>query len=191
MKLLVPFASFASASVFCGSLIAACGGSSSSNPPGGADSGTSTTDSGAQPLSDSSTTGDSSTTPGIDAAAFACTPTSGCTAPETCCITQTASSCIAAGATCSGAAIACVNTGGCTGGDVCCGVYSGGTTGSASCQAAPCAAGDYQLCASSTECPSGESCHIVFSTYGYCVAGADGGSTDSGSTDAASDASGD
>ena len=41
MKLLVPFASFASASVFCGSLIAACGGSSSSNPPGGADSGTS------------------------------------------------------------------------------------------------------------------------------------------------------
>jgi hypothetical protein len=83
-----------------------------------------------------------------------------------------------------------VNTGSCTGGDVCCGTYSGGTTGSASCQAGPCAAGAYQLCASSTECPTGDTCKILFATYGYCVASTDGGGiTDSG-TDA-QDAAGD
>jgi hypothetical protein len=75
---------------------------------------------------------------------------------------------------------------------VCCGTISG-TSGSASCQAAPCASGAYQLCDDPSQCPAGDTCRILFATYGYCVtapadAGTDGAGEDSGSEDSGSDA---
>jgi hypothetical protein len=65
---------------------------------------------------------------------------------------------------------------------VCCGQISG-LSGSSSCQAAPCASGAYQLCSGNNGCPAGDTCKIIYASFGYCVPGTDGGSGDGGGND--------
>jgi hypothetical protein len=181
---------FAFAPLFVTSLLVACGGSST-NPAGATDSGTTAPQDGStQNTGDSSTTPDSSTGGGIDAAAFTCKPVvggtgTGCSTGQTCCLTQTGSSCIASTATCAGASVACTTTSDCTGSDICCGSYSG-TSISAVCQAAPCASGAYDLCSTSPQCPSGQTCQPIYPgvPLNTCQPGGDGGSPNDAGDDA-------
>ena len=180
------FKTLAVSTIFTSAVIVACSGSTTSNnPPAGNDSGTNPqpgTDGGPGPTTDSSTP--------IDAAP-GCTPTSGCSTGQTCCITAAGSSCIASTATCSGAAVSCTNSSTCSTGQVCCATF-GGASLKAACAAAPCPAGAYDLCASSNECPTGQTCQPL-SFGGTTVPGittcqapkADAGPSDSG-TDSSS-----
>jgi len=120
-----------------------------------------------------------------------------------------APTCTSAGS-CTGSSLACSSTQHCSAGQVCCFVYqtseagaaTGGATGAFGVIAAPmtfsaqcaddCPGGDmihYQLCASSSDCPSGEQC--VLGTYtNYCYdtgAGPGGGTGPQGGDDGGSD----
>jgi hypothetical protein len=123
-----------------------------------------------------------------------------CASPQVCCWgDQTQLPAPLAGCTsasmCTGSVIACSNTGQCGAGQVCCFAY--GDAGMAGPWAAQCAAqcptGDmvhYRLCASDSECASGETCTMMAPYSPYCMAPfmmGDGGPRDGGPRDGAGD----
>jgi len=138
----------------------------------------------------------------------------GCATSESCCYPSggnaaaltSGPSCTPQGS-CAGSSLACSNTAHCSGGEVCCFAFvtpdagqdaAGGAPGfpaamsfGAQC-AAQCPTGDmvhYQLCATSTECPSGQSC--VPGTYTrYCAAMTGFPGADAGAGEASSDSGG-
>jgi hypothetical protein len=165
----------ASITLASATLIFACGGQST-NPAGAS--------------SPSNDGGDKPSTPtndgGGDDGGASCTVATGCgSAGDVCCFTtaSTTGQCVAKSA-CAGVTVSagCTTSASC-GSQVCCASFAGGAL-SSSC-ADSCSGTSAQLCGSSTECPSGDSCQTA-NGYGICLPnsfGLDGGfpSFDAGS----------
>ena len=88
-----------------------------------------------------------------------------------------------------GSALLCTSSSACADASVCCLTSAG-----SACQASPC--GTYQLCAQSTECPSGDNCAPITGLgYSVCLSssaedsGSDSGADDAGDEDAGDGAS--
>jgi len=166
---------------FCLALVAACS-SGASGPGFDVDGGSFSSSSG--------TTGGGSssggTAPTATDSGIPCGMQGACTPPQECCFaSQFAPTCAAPGS-CSASSLACSSTQHCSGGQVCCFAFNasdGGMAGAggfaapgaagfnAQC-ASQCPTGDmvhYQLCASASDCPGGQSC--IRGTYTtYCAA---------------------
>jgi len=146
------------ASLFAGSVaLAGCGSSTSNNPPGGDAGGV---DTGAAGTSDSGTTDSGSQQDAGTPVGPSCMTSASCGAGEKCCVPLSASALSGMGncgtGACSGIVVDCRSASACGTGQVCCGsLTGGGATCETSC---PMSATSYQLCASATECPSGDTC---------------------------------
>jgi hypothetical protein len=175
-------------------LAAACGGTTESGSNGSGDDGGASSSSGGSgsssgSTSSSSSSGSSSGGPAVDGGSVgpvACGMTT-CTAPQVCCVTRGPSggseTCVAPGS-CMGIALTCSSAQSCPSGDVCCGTVSGGGgtyTINTSCEAScPMGQGNFQLCASTAECPTGRVCRAGPGGFKICVRAYDGGSFDGG-----------